>query len=284
MHSIPVGFAPESNYTDGQMEKVRQLIEGLRSDRVRLIGVDGAPGAGKTTVARYLAKALGAVCVHVDSFLTEGQGTYVLSIDYVALRQAISQERRTAVVEGLCLLAVLDRLSLKPDFLVYVDPESRFANVRKSAVLLSEVRDYTQTYAPRAKAQAVLSLEDLTMSPSHDVDIAFIKSKTIVSVTLAVGGLLQTIAGALLLNAGLNEPGAASLRIMGSEVSASGLGAIVLCTSVMWAYFAYLARPKFSSRSETKSTTAADGASEFYEFRSSTQAGAARGPRTRGDQ
>ena len=131
-----------------------------------------------------------------------------------------------------------------------------------------------QKYSPHAKADAIISLEDLQMSASHDVDIAFIRSKTIVSVVLALGGLLQTIIGALLLNAGLNDQGTATLKIMGGEVSASGLGGIVLCTSVMWAYFAYLARPKFSSRSETRNTVNADGSSESYEFRSSTQIGA----------
>jgi hypothetical protein len=137
--------------------------------------------------------------------------------------------------------------------------------------LRGEVQDYITRYLPRARADAIICLEELTMNSSHDVDIAFIKAKTLVSVTLAIGGLLQTIAGALLLNAGLNEPGTASFKVLGAEVSATGLGGIVLCTSVMWAYFAYLARPKFSSRSETRNRTSADGSSELYEFRSSTQ-------------
>ena len=256
------------------MDKLVSLLRSLRASQPRIIGIDGELGCGKTTVARHLSKELECESLHLDSYLLKGQGSFVRSIRYDELRDAIALRKGPFILEGLCLLAVLEGLSLRPDFLVYVDPEIRFRNARKSPLLQSEVRDYIEKYSPHAKADAIISLEDLHMGSSHDVDIAFIRSKTIVSVVLALGGLLQTIIGALLLNAGLNDQGTATLKIMGGEVSASGLGGIVLCTSVMWAYFAYLARPKFSSRSETRNTLNADGSSESYEFRSSTQIGA----------
>lgn len=256
------------------MDKLVSLLRSLRASQPRIIGIDGELGCGKTTVARHLSKELECESLHLDSYLLKGRGSFVRSIRYDELRDAIALRKGQFILEGLCLLAVLEGLSLRPDFLVYVDPEIRFRNARKSPLLQSEVRDYIEKYSPHAKADAIISLEDLHMSSSHDVDIAFIRSKTIVSVVLALGGLLQTILGALLLNAGLNDQGTATLKMMGGEVSASGLGGIVLCTSVMWAYFAYLARPKFSSRSETRNTLNADGSSESYKFRSSTQIGA----------
>ncbi len=256
------------------MNKLLSLLQSLRSNRLRIVGIDGALGSGKTTLAQHLSEELQCECLHLDSYLQRSQGSFVCSIRYDELHDAIALKKRPFILEGLCLLAVLERLSLRPDFLVYVDPQSRFRNARKSPLLQGEVRDYIEKYSPRARADAVISLEDLNVSTSHDVDIAFIKSKTIVSVVLALGGLLQTVVGALLLDAGLNDKGTATLKIMGGEVSATGLGGIVLCTSVMWAYFAYLARPKFSSRSETRNTVKADGSSESYEFRSSTQIGA----------
>jgi hypothetical protein len=256
------------------MSKFVSLLRSLRSRQPGIIGIDGALGCGKTTLARHLCNELQCESLHLDSYLLKGQGSFVSSIQYRDLCDAIAHKKRPFILEGLCLLAVVEHLPLRPDFLVYVDPEVRFRNARKSPLLQSEVREYIEKYSPRAKADAVISLEDLHMGSSHDVDIAFIRSKTIVSVVLALGGLLQTVVGALLLNAGLNDQGTATLKIMGGEVSASGLGGIVLCTSVMWAYFAYLARPKFSSRSETRNTVNSDGSSESYEFRSSTQIGA----------
>ena len=86
-----------------------------------------------------------------------------------------------------------------------------------------------------------------------------------------IGGLIQTICGVLLLNTGLNEQGAATLKIMGAQLSATGLGGILLSTSVMWAYFAYLSRPKYSSTTESRSVKRPDGSSETYEFSSKTQ-------------
>lgn len=256
------------------MSKLVSLLQSLRSNQPRIIGIDGALGSGKTTLAQHLSEELQCQSLHLDAYLQKGQGSFICSIRYDELQDAIALKKRPFILEGLCLLAILERLSLRPDFLVYVDPQIQFRNARKSPLLQGEVRDYIEKYSPRARADAVISLEDLNVSSSHDVDIAFIKSKTIVSVVLAVGGLLQTVVGALLLDAGLNDKGTATLKIMGGEVSASGLGGIVLCTSVMWAYFAYLARPKFSSRSETRNSVKPDGSSESYEFRSSTQIGA----------
>lgn len=253
------------------MTTLISLLRSIRSSQPHIVGIDGAPGSGKTTFAQHLSKELKCESLHLDSYLVKGQGSFVPSIRYDDLRAAIALMKGPFILEGLCILAVLERLSLRPDFLVYVEPESRFQSAKTSALLQGEFRDYFEKYSPRAKAHAVISLEHLYMSSSHDVDIAFIRSKTIVSVVLALGGLLQTVAGGLLLNAGLNNQGTATLKIMGAEVSASGLGGIVLCTSVMWAYFAYLARPKFSSRSETRNTVNADGSSESYEFTSSTQ-------------
>lgn len=141
-------------------------------------------------------------------------------------------------------------------------------------MLIKEVENYLRMYSPRSKANRVVTLESESMDSSNLVNLAYIKSRTIVSASLAAGGLIQSIVGALLLNAGLNSQGTATLKIMGVEASATSLGGIVLTTSVMWAYFAFLARPQYSSRRESKRTKRADGSSEEYEFVSDTQTSA----------
>jgi len=84
------------------------------------------------------------------------------------------------------------------------------------------------------------------MSNSFDVDIAHIRARTVISLVLAVGAMAQAVGSAMLLNAGLNPQGTALLKIMGVDVSTATVGALALCTSALWAYLAYLARPKTS--------------------------------------
>lgn len=253
------------------MRRLDQIIHHLRLSQPRIIGIDGQPGVGKTKLASQLSARIRCNCLHLDSFLVERQKAFTPSIQYDVLHSAIINNKGALIIEGICLLEVLSRLSLAPDYFIFVEPSARYRSVNSFPTLRDEVSAYLAECAPQSKANVIVSLEDIAVNSSYDVDIAYIKSKTIVSVTLAIGGLAQTIVGALLLNTGLNEPGTATLKIMGAEMSATGLGGIVLCTSVMWGYFAYLSRPKFSSRSETRNTNKADGSSEAYEFKSSTE-------------
>jgi hypothetical protein len=114
-----------------------------------------------------------------------------------------------------------------------------------------------------------------TNSFDVDVDVAFIRSKTTVVIALVCGGLAQTLCGALMLGLGVSQQGTATLKVLGMEISASGLGGIVIATSAMWGYFAYLARPKYSRTTESTRTTKPDGTIETHEFMSSTQISAA---------
>jgi hypothetical protein len=253
------------------MNDLQQLLRELTLSQPRIIGVDGELGVGKSTLADRIAAHQHCACLHLDSFLLKGRASFLPSLKYDQLAAAVSAETGTVVIEGVCLLAVLKRLSVVPDYLVFVASATPLQSARKSLLLTGEVQDYIAGYSPRSKANLVISQERSPMSSSFDVDIAYIRAKTMISIVLALGGLAQTISGVILLNAGLSQQGTATLKIMGAEISATGLGGIVLCTSVMWAYFAYLARPKFSSKAESRSATKADGSSEVYEFRSSTQ-------------
>jgi hypothetical protein len=256
------------------VSKIDKIVAALQQTPRRIIGVDGDLGAGKTRVANRLAAALSRPCIHLDDYQARGIEGFIENLDYERLQPEIDQNQSDLIVEGICLLAVLSRLKRVPDYLILVEPEPRFAAAPKSPILVKEVQDYLREHSPRSKANAILSLEQTEMTRSTEVDIAYIRAKTTISIVLALGGLVQTIAGALLLNAGLNDHGTASFSLMGAQFSATGLGGIVLCTSVLWAFFAYRSSPKYSRTSETKNSTNADGSSESYVYESATQAGA----------
>jgi hypothetical protein len=91
-----------------------------------LIAVDGARAAGKSRVAKDLARDLPARCISVDDYLVQGMplGTpYWDLVRLEGLAAAIEQARGESarvLVEGICLLSVLDRLNAVASLFVYV--------------------------------------------------------------------------------------------------------------------------------------------------------------------
>jgi hypothetical protein len=250
----------------------QDLLQDLRRRAPRIIGIDGELGAGKTTLAERLSAALLCPCVHLDSFLIPGQASYLPSIQYGRLAAALAGVTGTVIIEGVCLLAVLEQLALAADYLVFVEADP--AVTRPTSLLADELKSYGRAYVPRSKAHRIISREGLLMTNSFDVDIAHVRAKTLISILLACGGVAQTVCGALLLNSGLSQPGAGVLKIMGADVSTSGLGGLILSTAVSWAYIAYLARPS-RIRPEAEpiraSSTRPDAGGEVYELRTVTQ-------------
>jgi len=250
---------------------VEDFFAALKPALPLIIGVDGTLGSGKTRAANRIATTLDLPCVHVDDFLLPGRSAFTSNIDYLRLRQKIDDCKAAYVIEGICLLAALRNVAVTPDYLIFVDPDTEYAKMPKALILVDEVNRYLSEYSPRSSAHTIISRGRSTMSRSPEVDIAYIRAKTMISVVLAFGGLVQTISGALLLNAGLNNGGTASFSLMGAQFSATGLGGIVLCTSVLWAFLAYRARPQYSHTSQSKNSTKSDGSSESYVFETSTQ-------------
>ncbi|MBI1928061.1 hypothetical protein HYR99_27935 [Candidatus Poribacteria bacterium] len=172
---------------------VPQLTDWLRERSVdqqpSIIGVDGTTGCGKTTIARQIAQTLNLEHVELDSVLEKHQGGYADYINYHELRRLIdraAQFPRSIVVEGICLLKILDRIQVTPDILIYIkhvnaygdwyddryyeprenpqeaihefDSElSRLASRGKEfpADCEKEIIQYHQTYKPTVKADCV---------------------------------------------------------------------------------------------------------------------------------
>lgn len=249
----------------------RDLLRDLQVHRPRIIGIDGQLGAGKTTLAKRIAADLRCPCIHLDAFLTPGQASFLPSLQYPRLAAALAGVTGTVIIEGICLLAVLDRLSRVPDYLIFMDTDLP----RPSPLLTNEQRSYGRVYAPRSKAHRIIRRERSPMTNSFDVEIAHIRSKTAISILLACGALAQTLSGALLLHSGLS-PGAGALHIMGASISAAPVGGLALCTAISWAYIAYLARPGARVKTQSRSALGPEGSTdgsrtEIYELGTVTQ-------------
>ena len=257
------------------MNTVEAVTEEVLGRNSKLIGIDGRLAVGKTALANSLAAQLNCACLHVDDYLEPHTGQFFGSLRFDALLHVLHGSRGRIVIEGICLLQVLERLQRTPEYLIYVDSPAGGPRSGLSSLLKDEISLYELKYRPQESADRVIRIQERAMNKSQEsVELAYLKMKTLFASLLVVAGIVQAVIGAVLLNAGLNSPGNTTLKLMGAEFSSSSFGATILCTSLIWGLLAYLSRPQFSSRSEIRNVRNADGSSDQYEFRSSTQASA----------
>lgn len=91
----------------------------LKTEPAKRIGVDGTNGARKTTLAAGLAMELQLPLISLDDYLHRNQGGFIEYLRYEDLGKRL-EENKDFVVEGVCLLSVLERVGLSLGSLVYV--------------------------------------------------------------------------------------------------------------------------------------------------------------------
>lgn len=79
---------------------------------------------------------------------------------------------------------------------------------------------------------------------ANDAGPASIKNRFTMAIILAIGGIVQLGVGSIICLAGGSGIDSASIRFFHLEITAKGIGGIVLVTSTVWAYLAYLIHPK----------------------------------------
>ena len=260
-----------------QVTSTNELASRLRRLPRGLFAIDGYHGAGKSTVARDVAALLGIQCIHLDEFLVEDQGAFLDFLRYPELSVALRP--RPVIVEGVCLLAVLDRLHIKPDTLVYVQGlEPYMTKACQTGPVAAEVLAYHRKFRPAEIADIVYARLAVAKevpemdSPRVDVDIAFIQAKTKLSLALAGGGMLTLIIGLAVLLYGVSGQDQTLIKAANIEISASGLGGVIMTTSVVWAFFAYKSRPTYARTRQTSETYDSDARLlERHERESSTE-------------
>jgi hypothetical protein len=230
---------------------VSELAAQLEKWPAGLFGIDGYQGAGKSTLAQEIAARLRVPALHLDDFLVVGEGGFVNFIRYDEL--AIALRARPLVVEGVCLLAVTNRLGITPDVLVYVQCHKPAPDApRGTGPLAAEVAAYHRDLRPADTADILYVNTTIYQevgamdSARTDVDIAFIQAKTKLALFLASGGMLTLMVGLAVLLYGVTGQDQTLIKAGTMEVSASGLGGVIMITSAVWAFFSYKARPTYA--------------------------------------
>ena len=141
-----------------QHRELRDHIwEALGTWRNFLVAVDGVDGAGKSTLARYLAWQLGMPAIETDTFLDPGRGGLtVREQDLLLVIQARLNRDRPVIVEGIRVLHTLRALQLQSDYLVLVQQEDH----EGSHSLCEDLRSYAQEFRPQERADFVFTWRD----------------------------------------------------------------------------------------------------------------------------
>ena len=103
---------------------INHTSEVVNHDRPILISIDGVGGTGKSTLARAIASITSSRVVSVDDYLIPYKGSYLPHLRYEDLendlKAAETHHLQFVIIEGLCVLAVLERLHRQPDIAVYI--------------------------------------------------------------------------------------------------------------------------------------------------------------------
>lgn len=104
------------------MEKtgnIQKLADHIRGKGYRRIAVDGTNGAGKSTVSADLANELGFAHINLDEYLDKNKGGFLEYLQYDDVKKDLLN-LDGLVLDGICLLKVLDTIDMSVDVLVYV--------------------------------------------------------------------------------------------------------------------------------------------------------------------
>jgi uridine kinase len=97
-----------------------EILTVLRTREPRVVGIDGGDGSGKSSLASLLSRKLGWLNINLDDYVEKNIGCYMEHIHYDEVRNNFNDAGKPIIIEGVCLLAVLERLEQHLDILIYV--------------------------------------------------------------------------------------------------------------------------------------------------------------------
>lgn len=112
--------------------EIKEIIDSLNSRKVSVIGIDGQKDSGKSTLASELASELGYIHINLDDdeYREKNRGQFVPFVKYDKVREKIENAKNTIILDGVCLLAVCERLSITPGLFIYVKRMTNFGTWR----------------------------------------------------------------------------------------------------------------------------------------------------------
>jgi len=153
------------------IKSCNQLAKIIRDGNYKIVGIDGKDGAGKSTIARKVSSELKIRHINLDDYVEKHSGTYVPNIKNEELLAAINSSNNPLIIEGVCLLAIMEKFNLKPDLSVYVKKMDRYGfwHDRDECDLEEDVDDFIlkEKKCLRSFAEFEARLEGARMSTEN---------------------------------------------------------------------------------------------------------------------
>lgn len=125
----------------------RRISLKLISHTSIIVGLDGACGVGKSTLAKRLLEEFEGSLVSLDDYLEPHNGGYIEYLGYQKLNKDIhnllSQNTSLLITEGICLLAALERVGISLDIFVYIKSIDQYGKWNDQSIC-GENRDLPQ--------------------------------------------------------------------------------------------------------------------------------------------
>ena len=122
-----------------------EISDILKSKSLKIIGIDGIDGIGKTYLAKEIEK-IGYIKISLDDFLEKKSGGYFNFLDLEKINNFIKKNKgKQIAIEGVLLLKVIEKLKLKVDYLIYMTNSiwiyewAEYFNGKYSKMKLSEI-------------------------------------------------------------------------------------------------------------------------------------------------
>jgi hypothetical protein len=126
-----------------------------------VIGLDGMPGAGKSSLASWLAWQLGAKAVHLDLYVQrKGVPLSWRTEELSRVLDARLSLGRPVIVEGIMLLDALAQIGREPDFLAWIEHEQPVERE-------SQLSDHVLRYAERTRSPERAHLQVRWSDPDY---------------------------------------------------------------------------------------------------------------------
>ena len=113
-----------------EIEQLLLYIKNYLNEQPLIISIDGKEGSGKSTLSKTISDKLGFVYIELDSdrYLEKNKGQYVKFISYDTLKEDITkllENRKNIVIEGICILKILNIIGIKPSIKIYIKRMSK---------------------------------------------------------------------------------------------------------------------------------------------------------------
>jgi hypothetical protein len=106
-----------------QKELESRIRDAIENRGARLLAIDGVDGCGKTTLSDSLAPTLDCAVLHLDDFVEKNRGGFLDFFDFEKLGAEIqtgTDQYDCLIIEGVCVLEVLNHVGVKPDLHIYI--------------------------------------------------------------------------------------------------------------------------------------------------------------------